>query len=102
MLERSFNEEILFERICDLKIRIAELNYSLGLPANLAVFQGELALRDIVPESDQVRTTGWKGALEQIGRLSPQNVRDWIDELLNRGCVKEMPEATVAANEVSK
>jgi tetratricopeptide (TPR) repeat protein len=102
MLEKSMHEEILFERICDLKIRIAELNYSLGLPANLAVFQGELALRDIVPDSDQVRTNGWKGALEQIGRLGLQNVRDWIDELLNRGCVKEMPEVTVAANEVSK
>ena len=45
-LERSMRMDILYERICDLKIRLAELNYSLGLPARIGELESELALRD--------------------------------------------------------
>ena len=76
---------MLFERICDLKIRMAELNYAVGLPAYLAEVLGELAIRDILPKTTVVRTNSWKMALEQIGRLGTENARNWVDELLNRG-----------------
>ncbi len=84
-LERNSREELLYERICDLKIKIAELSYSLGLPAYLGEVLGELAVRDILPQSAAVRTNSWKLALEQIGRLEPENARNWVEELLNRG-----------------
>jgi len=86
-LEISAGEEVLFERICDLKIRVAELNYAVGLPAYLAEVLGELAIRDILPKTAVVRTNSWKMALEQIGRLGTENARNWVDELLNRGIV---------------
>jgi hypothetical protein len=76
---------VLFERICDLKMRVAELNYALGLPACLGEVQGELAIRDILPASAAVRTNSWKLALEQIARLGVEHARGWVDELLNRG-----------------
>jgi hypothetical protein len=102
VLERNLKDEVLFERICDLKIRIAELNHSLGLPAGLAGFEGELALRDILPDSNQVRVSTWMAALEQIAGLDLENVRSWIDELVNRACIREVPDSTAAANGVGK
>ncbi len=83
-LESRNREETLYERICDLKIRLAEINYALGIPAFLAEVEGELALRDILPRSAPVRTSSWKMALEQISRLGTANARRWIEELLSR------------------
>jgi hypothetical protein len=76
---------MLYERICDLKIRLAEINYSLGLPAELVVSEGELAVRDILPKSAPVFTNTWKLALDQIERLGAGNALVWIEELLNEG-----------------
>jgi len=84
-LEISAREEVLFERLCDLKIRLAEIDHALGLPASLGEVIGELAIRDILPRSTAVRTNSWKLVLEQIGRLETDNARNWIDELINRG-----------------
>ena len=84
-LEVSAREEVLFERLCDLKIRLAEINHALGLPASLGEVVGELAIRDILPRSTAIRTNSWKLVLEQIGRLDTDNARNWIEELLNRG-----------------
>jgi hypothetical protein len=84
-LEISSREEVLFERLCDLKIRLAEIDHALGLPASLGEVVGELAIRDILPRSTAIRTNSWKLVLEQIGRLETDNARNWIDELLNRG-----------------
>jgi tetratricopeptide (TPR) repeat protein len=84
-LERTLGERLLFERICDLKIRIAEINYSLGLPAFLSELEGQLALRDIIPRSSSVQTNPWRLVLKRISGLEPENVHDWIEELLNRG-----------------
>jgi tetratricopeptide (TPR) repeat protein len=92
-LERNSREELLYERICDLKIKIAELSYSLGLPAYLGEVLGELAVRDILPQSAAVRTNSWKLALEQIGRLEPENARNWVEELLNRGILAILTKA---------
>jgi tetratricopeptide (TPR) repeat protein len=88
-LDKGLREQILFERICDLRIRLAELNYSLGLPPALAAFEGELAIRDIVPASEQAQSNNWRLALEQIARLRPANIRSWIEELTSRGCLTE-------------
>ena len=87
-LERQAREELLYERICDLKIRVAELNYSLGLPAYLGEVEGELAIRDILPQSAEVQTNSWKLVLEQISRLEPEHARNWVEELLNRGVLR--------------
>jgi hypothetical protein len=96
-LERNSREELLYERICDLKIKVAELSYSLGLPAYLGEVLGELAVRDILPQSAAVRTNSWKLALEQIGRLEPENARNWVEELMNRG-ILAIPSKSTPAN----
>jgi hypothetical protein len=93
-LERNSREELLYERICDLKIKVAELSYALGLPAYLGEVLGELAVRDILPQSAAVRTNSWKLALEQIGRLEPENARNWVEELLNRGILAILTKPT--------
>ncbi len=88
-LERRLQTQLIFERLCDLRIRMAELNYALGLPSALGAFEGELAIRDIVPDSEQTRSTSWKLALDQIARLGPYSVRNWVEELATRGCLIE-------------
>ena len=84
-LAHTGSKSILYERIFDLKVRLAELNYSLGLPASLEEIQGELALRDILPRSEAVRTSSWRFALERIHRLGPEHAVSWVEELINRG-----------------
>ena len=84
-LAHTGSKSILYERIFDLKVRLAELNYSLGLPASLEEIQGELALRDILPRSEAVRTSSWRFALERIHRLGPGHAVSWVEELINRG-----------------
>jgi hypothetical protein len=85
LLQATAHPQMLYERICDLKIRLAEINYSLGLPAELVVSEGELAVRDILPKSAPVFTNTWKLALDQIERLGAGNALVWIEELLNEG-----------------
>ncbi len=84
-LERSASRQIMDERICDLKIRLAELNYALGLPAFLAEFEAEPALHAILPEPSNTRISGWKAAVEQIQRLRPEDVKSWIEALTDQG-----------------
>ncbi len=77
--------ESLFDRMCDLKIRLADLQYSLGLPAFATELEGELALRDVLPGSGKEAADGWREVLDRIGRLSVEGVRGWIGEALSRG-----------------
>lgn len=86
-LEHTMGGRLLYERICDLKIRIAEINYSLGLPAFLLELEGGLALRDILPRTSSVHANPWKVVLGRIAELGPENARAWIEELLNRGAL---------------
>ena len=83
-LEHTMGGRLLYERICDLKIRIAEINYSLGLPAFLLELEGGLALRDILPRTSAVHANPWKVVLGRIAELGSENARAWIEELLNR------------------
>ncbi len=95
-LEGMGGEEVLQERICDLKIRMAELHYQLGIPAFLAEVESELALRDILPGEASVRSGSWKLALRQISRLGQENSRGWIEQLLARG-ILAVPETGTEA-----
>ena len=84
-LDLNLDRELLNERISDVKIRLAELHYSLGLPAYVAEIDGEYALREILLGPPGVKGSGWQRALEKTAQLRIENVRGWIDECLNRG-----------------
>jgi hypothetical protein len=84
-LELNMNRELLNERINDVKIRLAELHYSLGLPAYVAEADGEFALREILLGPPGTKSSAWQRALEKTAQLRADNVRGWIDESLNRG-----------------
>jgi tetratricopeptide (TPR) repeat protein len=84
-LDRNAGREMLFERMCDLKIRLADLHYALGLPAFVAEVETELALRDILPRSEKVLPHGWKLVLDRINRLGVDNTQSWIEEAVSRG-----------------
>jgi hypothetical protein len=84
-LELSERTGGLFDRICDLKIRLADLQYSLGLPAFVMEVEGELALRDVLPKSEKVQAHSWKLVLDRISRLSIDRTRGWMEEALSRG-----------------
>jgi hypothetical protein len=88
-LEKSARDEVLFERICDLKIRLAELNYELGIPAYVAEMQSELAVREVLPKTPAVRTSSWHMAVSQIESLRREAVASWMDELLHRGTLSD-------------
>jgi hypothetical protein len=90
-LEKSSAGGHIFERLCDLKMKLAEINYTQGLPACLAELQGERALRDILPDSAVVRPDGWTFALEQIANLGARNVDRWFEDLLGLGFLKLQP-----------
>lgn len=83
-LEKHLDPEYLYDRICDLKIRIAELNYSLGLPATLGEIQGNAALDAILPPYS---TSGgdWQYAIRRINELTEKSVLGWINEFITRG-----------------
>ncbi|MBM3788900.1 MAG: tetratricopeptide repeat protein [Acidobacteria bacterium] len=93
-LERAAETDLLYERLCDLKFRLAEINYSLGLPAYLAGFQGELAMNAILPESAVVRTSSWKPALERMSRIGQPEAEEWIRDLLGLGVLTITPDST--------
>ncbi len=84
-LEQNLREQLLFERMCDLKVQLAELHYALGLPAFVAEADGEPALREILSRPSDTGTGDWKYTLQRIARLRKHNVRAWIEEALNRG-----------------
>jgi hypothetical protein len=84
-LDGAGREELLYERICDLKIQLADLNYRAGIPAVVGEVEGELAIQEILPHRLSTRTATWKYALEQIGRLSPEQALGWVEELMARG-----------------
>jgi hypothetical protein len=97
-LERDLHMQYLYDRICDLKIRIAELNYDLGLPASLGEVEADRALTDILPLSVQPYGVDWRQAIERINVLPQRAVAGWIDELTRSGSLT-VPAIRVAAAE---
>jgi hypothetical protein len=92
-LENGFRQEALYDRICDLKIRVAEVNYGLAFPAIMGALESELAVRTILPNNPYYSTRGtWKLAIEQIQKLTKEDVEGWIEELTKRGILKPSPE----------
>jgi hypothetical protein len=76
--------DLLFERIFDLKIRVAEIGYSASLPASIGGMLEQQALQNLITDPASPRIDSWDGVIEQIGRLGPGNSRGWVEELLNQ------------------
>jgi hypothetical protein len=85
-LLRNFTApDLLFERIVDLKIRVAEIGYSAGLPASIGGLLEQQAIQNIITDPASPRVDSWDGVIQQIRRLGPGNSRGWVEELLNQG-----------------
>jgi hypothetical protein len=84
-LDHNAPSDLLLDRICDLKIRLAEIQHSLGLPAYLGEVLGEAALRSILPKSAPLQANTWREVLEKIADVGPGEVQAWIEELLHQG-----------------
>jgi hypothetical protein len=84
-LENGLRPQYLYDRLCDLKIRLAELNYELGLPAAWAEVETEFAIRAILSRNSALYTNSWRRAEETINMLTDTDVRGWIEEVRNRG-----------------
>jgi len=87
-LEKSLHPQTLYDRLCDLKIRIAEINYDMELPASLGEIQAGIALKSML----STRTiAGWQETVRQTNRLSKKMAPVWIDELMkNKYLVPEI------------
>lgn len=101
-LDGNAGREMLFERMCDLKIRLADLHYALGVPAFVTEVETELALRDILPRSERVLLHGWKLVLDRINRLGVDNTQSWIEEAVSRGWLVPAEEGDTRAGVESR
>jgi len=90
-LEQSEPIELLYERMCDLKIRLAEIAYSLGLPAKLEGILGEAAIRNALSPSALTEGSGWNMILGAIARLDRRDVTEWMEELIASGALAASP-----------
>jgi hypothetical protein len=66
---------LLFDRINDLKIRLAETSYAAGLPASLAGPLGELAIKSLLADPASVQIDRWSDVIDGIARLESQDAR---------------------------
>jgi hypothetical protein len=85
-LAAGIRPQLLYDRVCDLKIRIAELNYAAQLPASEAEI--EFALNSIISQSSQVHAADWKTLVEKINSLSRHDVLKWMNELVAQDTLK--------------
>jgi hypothetical protein len=90
-LQNHPSSDLLFGRIFDLKIRLAEVGYSVGLPAAISGDLAELAIQNLITDPAAASVDSWSDVVEQISRLGPWSVRDWIQELLNLGRLSLRP-----------
>jgi hypothetical protein len=79
--------DILFERFNDLKIRLAEISYSAGLPASVSELLGDMALQKLITDPATANLQNWKSVIDQIEKLGPEQCRGWIEELLSTGAL---------------
>ncbi len=84
-LQDSISPDFLFDRIIDMKIRLAETGYAAGTPASVAGMVGELALEYLVADPASIPVGSWNDLVNQIMLLSPGHHFMWMEELLNRG-----------------
>ncbi len=86
-LQFSSTMDILFERFNDLKIRLAEISYSAGLPASVSELLGDMALQTLTTDSAAANIQNWQGVVDQIEKLGLNQCRGWIEELLGTGAL---------------
>jgi hypothetical protein len=84
-LENSDLPDFLFDRIIDLKIRLAETGYAVGVPASVAGVVGDLALQYLIADPATTRVGAWDDLVKEIMRLGLAHQFVWMEELLNRG-----------------
>jgi hypothetical protein len=89
-LGKYLHRQHLYDRMCDLKIRLAELNYDLGLPAYLEEVEALPALNAILLPTSQALDSDWKYAIDKIGGLTVKDVLGWIDNLSSGGSLSEL------------
>jgi hypothetical protein len=84
-LQNSDLPDFLFDRIIDLKIRLAETGYAVGVPASVAGMVGELALQYLIADPASIRIGAWDDLMKEIMGLGLAHQMMWMEELLNRG-----------------
>jgi tetratricopeptide (TPR) repeat protein len=84
-LQNSDLPDFLFDRMIDLKIRLAETGYAVGVPASVAGMVGELALQFLISDPATTRVGAWDDLVKEIMRLGLAHQFMWMEELLNRG-----------------
>lgn len=84
-LQESGPPDSLFDRIIDLKIRLAETGYAAGAPAAAAGLVGELALEYLVADPASTHVSSWNDLMKEIMLLNSGHHFAWMQELLNRG-----------------
>jgi hypothetical protein len=84
-LQNSDLPDFLFDRMIDLKIRLAETGYAVGVPASVAGMVGELALQYLIADPATTRVAAWEDLVKEIMRLGLAHQFMWMEELLNRG-----------------
>ncbi len=90
-LQDGSQQDLLFDRIIDVKIRLAETSYAAGVPASVDAMLGELALQNLVADPASALVGTWRDVMQEIARLGPWDVGGWMDELLNRGSLAVYP-----------
>jgi hypothetical protein len=81
----NYRSQLLFERVFDLKIRLAEIAYSAGLPASVAGVLGQMAVQSLIVDRAGTSVSGWEEAIQQIRLLNVGNIHGWMEELLVSG-----------------
>jgi hypothetical protein len=94
-LGKNLHRQYLYDRMCDLKIRLAELNYDWGLPVSLGEFEAVPALNAILRPTSKALAGGWKYAIDMIHGLSGKDVLEWIDGLSSGESFSEVKNAKV-------
>ena len=84
-LEREASAIALYERVSDLKVRVAEISYSLSLPASLGEELAEAALRQLLPDPDADGVNDWRILTQRIQALGQRDARRWIERLRGFG-----------------
>jgi tetratricopeptide (TPR) repeat protein len=91
-LENAGLSDFVFDRIIDLKIRLAEIGYAAGAPASVTGMVGELALQYLVSDPASTRVGSWGDLTREIMRLGVAHEFMWMEELLNRGSLSAYSE----------
>jgi hypothetical protein len=72
-----------YERRFDLKIRLAELAYTVGLPAEVERLLGQAAIRGWRSSESLTERSSCSDVLEAINRIERRDVSEWVEDLLS-------------------